>query len=150
MKLLHTSDWHVGKTLKGQSTGWTSSAPVLAADRRHRPRPSSPTRCSSPATSTTPPRPSAEAQQLVVQALLGLRDTGAEVIAIAGNHDNGADLRRATGRCATPPGSPWSAAVRTADRGRRDQLRRPVHRRAGATSRCCRSCPSGTRSAPPS
>ena len=32
--------------------------------------------------------PSAEAQQLAVRALLGLRNTGAEVIVIAGNHDH--------------------------------------------------------------
>jgi len=33
--------------------------------------------------------PSAQAQQLVVKTLLGLRRAGAEVIAIAGNHDHG-------------------------------------------------------------
>ena len=36
--------------------------------------------------------PGAEAQQLVVGTLLALRDTGAQVIAIAGNHDHAPTL----------------------------------------------------------
>ena len=35
MKLLHTSDWHVGKTLKGRNRLDEQRA-VLARDRRHR------------------------------------------------------------------------------------------------------------------
>ncbi len=86
MKLLHTSDWHVGKTLRGRSRldeqeqvlrelvamarEYDVDAVLVAGDVYD--------------TST----PSAEAVNLVVRALLGFRDTGAEVIVIAGNHDH--------------------------------------------------------------
>jgi exonuclease SbcD len=86
VKFLHTSDWHVGKTLKGQSRladqalvlkevveiaqRESVDAVLLAGDLYE--------------TSA----PSAEAQRLVVHALIELRKTGAEVIAMAGNHDH--------------------------------------------------------------
>ena len=71
MKLLHTSDWHVGKTLKGRNrldeqrqvlaeiVGVAARAPGRRGPDRRRPL-------------RHRPRPSAEAQQLVVQALLAL------------------------------------------------------------------------------
>ncbi len=86
MKFLHTSDWHVGKVLRGHSRldeqrqvlreivglarQHSVDAVLIAGDLYE---------------SSTP---SAEAQQLVVRTLLALRDTGAHVIAIAGNHDH--------------------------------------------------------------
>ena len=86
MKFLHTSDWHVGKTLKGQSrldeqravlaeiieiaTREAVDAVLIAGDLYDT------------------AAPTADAQRLVVKALLALRATGAEVIAIAGNHDH--------------------------------------------------------------
>jgi DNA repair protein SbcD/Mre11 len=86
MKFLHTSDWHIGKTLKGRSrlaeqaevlkqiVGFAASeavdAVLIAGDLYE--------------TST----PSAEAQRLVVHTLIELHNTGAEVIAMAGNHDH--------------------------------------------------------------
>lgn len=86
MKFLHTSDWHIGKTLKGRSrldeqkevlkeivdiaAREAVDAVLIAGDLYE--------------TST----PSAQAQQLVVHALLEMRKTGAEVIAMAGNHDH--------------------------------------------------------------
>ena len=105
MKFLHTSDWHVGKTLKGRSRLDEQEAVLAqiiavaarapAGRRAHRRRP------------VRPRAPSAEAQQLVVKALLALPRTGAEVIAIAGNHDSPTafDAYRPLMR---PPGSPWS------------------------------------------
>jgi exonuclease SbcD len=88
MKLLHTSDWHVGKTLKGRprldeqkavlaeisalAVGHEVDAIVIAGDLYEH------------------PVPTAEAQQLVVRTLLRLAREGIEVIAIAGNHDHGA------------------------------------------------------------
>src|SRR6478736_2939288 len=88
MKFLHTSDWHVGKTLKGHSRLAEQvdvlkeivdvarredvDAVLIAGDLYE--------------TSS----PSADAQALVVHALLELRNTGAEVIAMAGNHDHAA------------------------------------------------------------
>jgi DNA repair protein SbcD/Mre11 len=88
VKFLHTSDWHIGKTLKGrnrldeqqdvlreiiQIARTTQFDAVLLAGDLYE-------------TSA----PSADAQKLVVQALMALRRTGAEVIAIAGNHDHAA------------------------------------------------------------
>lgn len=86
MKFLHTSDWHIGKTLKGRSRLAEQAAvlkeivniaideavdAVLIAGDLYE-------------TSA----PSAEAQRLVVHTLIELRKTGAEVIAMAGNHDH--------------------------------------------------------------
>src|SRR6202050_619305 len=69
VKFLHTADWHVGKVLKGR-------------DRLDEQR-------AVPADIYDAAAPSARAQNLVVKTLLRLRKTGAEVIAIAGNHDHG-------------------------------------------------------------
>ena len=87
MKLLHTSDWHVGKTLKGRSrldeqkavlaeivelaVEHEVDAVLVAGDVYEN---SSPT---------------AEAQKLVITTLLRLARAGIEVVAIAGNHDHG-------------------------------------------------------------
>jgi exonuclease SbcD len=86
VRFLHTSDWHVGKSLKGHnrldeqrevireiieiSKQENVDAVLIAGDLYE--------------TSA----PSANAQRLVVQALLALRATGAEVLVIAGNHDH--------------------------------------------------------------
>ncbi|HEV7654049.1 MAG TPA: exonuclease subunit SbcD [Mycobacteriales bacterium] len=90
MRFLHTSDWHVGKTLKGHdrlpeqrevlaeivriAAVEQVDAVLVAGDLYE--------------TAT----PGAEAQQLVIRTLLALRDTGAQVIAIAGNHDHAPTL----------------------------------------------------------
>lgn len=88
MKFLHTSDWHVGKTLKGFArldeqrevlreivgiAGDHEVDAVLVAGDVYETA-----------------APGAEAQRLVVRTLLALRDTGAEVVVIAGNHDHAA------------------------------------------------------------
>lgn len=86
MKLLHTSDWHVGKVLKGVPRLEEQTAVlggvvdlareeavdlvVVAGDLYE--------------SAVAPP----DAQALVWSTLLALRDTGAEVVVIAGNHDN--------------------------------------------------------------
>lgn len=85
MKILHTSDWHVGRGIRGRSRADEHAAVlteiahvadeeqvdlVLVAgdqfDVKH---------------------PSAESERIVYEALLRLADTGAHVLAIAGNHD---------------------------------------------------------------
>ena len=87
MKFLHTADWHVGKVLKGrdrldEQRGVLAEivriadenqvdAVLVAGDVYDAAAPSAP------------------AQQLVIQTLLRLRQTGAEVIVQAGNHDHG-------------------------------------------------------------
>lgn len=86
MRLLHTSDWHVGKTLKGHNRLDEQTevlreivgiarreqvdAVLIAGDLYDS------------------AAPTAAAQKLVVNALLALAGTGAQVVAIAGNHDH--------------------------------------------------------------
>ena len=87
VKFLHTGDWHVGKAHAGAQPG--RRAPGRAGrDRGDGRRPSRSTPCWSPATCSTPRRPSAESEQIVYRALLGLARTGAHVVVVAGNHDN--------------------------------------------------------------
>ncbi len=90
MRILHTSDWHVGKVLKGRdrekehtavlaqiieiATAEQPDLIVLAGDLYD----------------TAAPSPAAT--KLVTRALSALRRTGARVVAIGGNHDNGAAL----------------------------------------------------------
>ena len=86
MKILHTADWHVGKTLRGRSradehravldeiVGIAESEAVdlvlVAGDQFDR------------------AVPSPESEEIVYDALLRLARTGAHVVVIAGNHDN--------------------------------------------------------------
>ena len=86
MKILHTADWHVGKTLRGRSradehrvvldeiVGVAEAEAVdlvlVAGDQFDQ----------------SVPNP--ESEEIVYGALLGLADTGARVVVIAGNHDN--------------------------------------------------------------
>jgi exonuclease SbcD len=86
MKILHTADWHVGRTLRGRSradehrqvlaemVGIARAEAVdlviVAGDLFD---------------SAAPP---ADAEELVYEALLGLAASGAEVVVIAGNHDS--------------------------------------------------------------
>ena len=94
MKLLHTSDWHVGKTIRGRSRADEHRAVlgeiveiaaaeqadlvVVAGDLFE--------------TAT----PTAESEQIVYRALLDLAGTGAHVVVIAGNHDNARRLEAIT------------------------------------------------------
>lgn len=86
MKFLHTSDWHVGKVLKGHdrlaehrsvlneivdlATNEQVDLVLVAGDLFE----------------SALPVP--DAQKLVWETLVALRSTGAEVVVIAGNHDN--------------------------------------------------------------
>ena len=147
MKFLHTSDWHVGKTLKGRSRLDEQEA-VLTARSSASPSSISPTPSSSPATCTTPPPRSADAQRILIKTLLALAGTGAQVIAMAGNHDSRRYARRI-------PAARWvrrhhaaSDQPRAADRGGVVSFtaRAPAKQ---SMSLSCRSCPSAGRSAPP-
>lgn len=86
MRILHTADWHVGRTIRGRSRADEHEAVlaeiagiaaregvdlvVVAGDQFD----------------TAAPTP--EAERIVYQALVDLADTGAEVVVVAGNHDN--------------------------------------------------------------
>ena len=86
VKLLHTADWHVGKTVKGQSRldeHRAVLAEIAAVADRERP---DVVLVVGDLYETAAPAP--EAQAVVMKALLDLRDTGATVVVVAGNHDN--------------------------------------------------------------
>lgn len=86
MKFLHTSDWHVGKTLKGRNR-IEEQALVLKeiVDIAAREQVDA---VLIPGDLYETSAPSAHAQRLVVRTLTELKRTGAEVIAMAGNHDH--------------------------------------------------------------
>ncbi|ABW13171.1 nuclease SbcCD, D subunit [Parafrankia sp. EAN1pec] len=86
MKFLHTSDWHLGKTLKGRNRLDEQRAvlgEIIGIARKH--EVDAVLVAGDVYDSAAPP---AAAQQLAVQALVALRGTGAEVVVIAGNHDH--------------------------------------------------------------
>lgn len=91
MKLLHTSDWHVGKTIRGRSRAdehqAVSDEIVSLADER------SVDLVLVAGDLFETAAPSAEAEGIVYRALLDLAATGAEVAVIAGNHDNSRKLQ---------------------------------------------------------
>jgi DNA repair protein SbcD/Mre11 len=86
VKLLHTSDWHVGKTLRGRSRLDEQERVLRELVGLAREHAVDAVLVAGDVYDTF--TPSAEAVNLVVRALLGFRDTGAEVIVIAGNHDH--------------------------------------------------------------
>lgn len=86
MKLLHTSDWHVGKGLRGADRS-PEHRQVLAeiAGIAARESVDVVVVAGDLFDSAAPPP---EAEQIVYEALLALAHTGAHVAVIAGNHDN--------------------------------------------------------------
>jgi exonuclease SbcD len=90
LKILHTSDWHVGKVLKGrdrQEEHTAVLAGVIDIARAERP---DLVVIAGDLYDTAAPTPTAV--RLVTRALSALRQTGAQVVAIGGNHDNGQAL----------------------------------------------------------
>ncbi len=86
MKLLHTADWHVGKTIKGQSRIAEHRAVLADIVRIADAERVDVVVIAGDVYETAAPNPDAEA--LVLRTLLDLRDTGAQVVMLAGNHDN--------------------------------------------------------------
>jgi exonuclease SbcD len=106
MKLLHTSDWHVGKVLKGQSRlaeHIAVLAQVVEIARAERP---DLVIVAGDLYDTAAPSP--DAVRVVTRALSALRSTGADVAVIGGNHDNGPALDALR---------PWAEAAGIALRG---------------------------------
>jgi len=90
MKILHTSDWHVGKVLKGRDRHDEHVAAlhsVVAAAREHD---VDLVLVAGDLFETA--APTARSQGLVMRTLLALRGDGRQVVVIAGNHDNAALL----------------------------------------------------------
>jgi exonuclease SbcD len=90
MKILHTSDWHVGKVLKGQSRVDEHLAVLRQVVDITQAESPDLVIIAGDLFDTAAPTP--DATRIVVRALTALRRTGADVVAIAGNHDNGAAL----------------------------------------------------------
>ncbi len=86
MKILHTSDWHVGKVLKGRDRFDEHEAVLRSLVSIARAEDVDLVLIAGDLFETTAPSP--RAQGLVMQALLALRGDGRQVVAIAGNHDN--------------------------------------------------------------
>ena len=106
MKILHTSDWHVGKVLKGRprvDEHIRVLAELVRIAEEERP---DLVIVAGDLYETAAPSP--ESTRVVVRALTALRRTGAQVVAIAGNHDNGAALDALRG---------WAEAAGIALRG---------------------------------
>jgi exonuclease SbcD len=90
MRILHTSDWHVGKVLKGRNRHEEHIkvlAQVVEIAREERP---DLVIVAGDLYDTA--APTADATRVVTRALSALRQTGAQVVAIGGNHDNGPAL----------------------------------------------------------
>jgi exonuclease SbcD len=90
MRILHTSDWHVGKLLRGRSR-IEEHREVLAeiagiAEREHVDL----VLVVGDLFESSAPPP--EATAVVFDALLGLRETGARVVVVGGNHDQQSEL----------------------------------------------------------
>jgi DNA repair protein SbcD/Mre11 len=86
VKILHTSDWHVGKVLKGRDRAEEHEAVLRSIVRAARDEDVDVTLIAGDMFETATPNP--RSQGLVMRALLALREEGRLVVAIAGNHDN--------------------------------------------------------------
>jgi len=86
MKILHTSDWHVGKVLKGRDRHDEHEAVLGSIIQTARSEDVDIVLIAGDLFETSAPAP--KAQGLVMRALLALRADGRHVVAIAGNHDN--------------------------------------------------------------
>ncbi|HEY8471807.1 MAG TPA: exonuclease SbcCD subunit D [Natronosporangium sp.] len=115
MRILHTSDWHVGKVLKGQPR--LDEQQAVLAELVEVARTEQPDLVLVAGDLFDSGAPTPAATRLVTRALSALRGTGAEVVAIAGNHDNGPALDALR---------PWAEAagitLRGTVRSRADQL----------------------------
>ena len=86
MKILHTSDWHVGKVLKGRDRHDEHVAVLGSIVQAARDEDVDAVLLAGDLFETAAPTP--KAQGLVMRTLLALREDGRQVVVIAGNHDN--------------------------------------------------------------
>jgi len=86
MRILHTSDWHVGKVLKGRDRYDEHVAVLASIVRTARDEDVDVVLVAGDLFETSAPNP--QAQGLVMRTLMALREDGRLVVAIAGNHDN--------------------------------------------------------------
>jgi DNA repair protein SbcD/Mre11 len=86
MRILHTSDWHVGRTIRGRSRAHEHRAVLTEIVGIAHERDVDLVLVAGDQFDTGAPSPEAEA--IVYRALLDLAATGAHVVVLAGNHDN--------------------------------------------------------------
>jgi exonuclease SbcD len=86
VRILHTSDWHAGKNLRGRSRAEEHRAVFAEIAGIARASEVDLVLVAGDLFDTAAPGP--EAEQIVWQALLELAGTGATVVALAGNHDH--------------------------------------------------------------
>ncbi|GLZ80160.1 nuclease SbcCD subunit D [Actinorhabdospora filicis] len=95
MRILHTSDWHLGKVLKGQSRMDEQIAVMRELiEITEREAPDLVIVAGDLFETSVPP---ARALELLTRTLSRMRKSGAQVIAVAGNHDSGASLHALRG-----------------------------------------------------
>src|SRR5260370_6109645 len=90
MKILHTSDWHVGKVLKGRDRHDEQVAALRSIVATARDENVDVVLVAGDLFETA--APAAKAEGLVMGTLRALREDGRHVVVIAGNHDNQALL----------------------------------------------------------
>jgi DNA repair protein SbcD/Mre11 len=86
LKILHTSDWHVGKVLKGRDRHDEHAAVLTSLTGIARDADVDLVLIAGDLFETA--APTARSQGLVMRTLLALRQDGRQVVVIAGNHDN--------------------------------------------------------------
>jgi len=86
MRILHTSDWHVGKVLKGRDRSDEHEAVLRSIVGVARAADVDLVLIAGDLFETSAPSP--RAQGLVMRTLLALREDDRQVVVIAGNHDN--------------------------------------------------------------
>jgi exonuclease SbcD len=86
MKILHTSDWHVGKVLKGRDRSDEHEAVLRSLVTVARAEDVDLVLVAGDLFETSAPSP--RSQGLVMRTLLALREEGRQVVVIAGNHDS--------------------------------------------------------------
>jgi DNA repair protein SbcD/Mre11 len=91
VRLLHTSDWHVGKSIRGASRADEHRAVLAEIASIAESEDVDLVIVAGDLFDSTSPSP--ESEEIVYQALLALAASGATVAVIAGNHDNAGGLR---------------------------------------------------------
>ena len=91
VRVLHTSDWHVGKAIRGNSRADEHRAVLAEIAGIVGERAVDVVVVAGDLFETAAPTP--EAEEIVYRALLDLAGTGATVVVVSGNHDNPSRLR---------------------------------------------------------
>ena len=86
MRMLHTADWHVGRTIRGRSRAGEHAAVLDEIVRLADAEQVDVVLVAGDQFDVAAPAPDAE--RIVYRALLDLAETGAVVVVVAGNHDN--------------------------------------------------------------